>query len=172
MTGFARRRRETALLATVTALVLTGCSERGGGSSDLVGVDAEGSGAMLAHDPRVETELEPIIAVEAAGRARAEDAPGTANDRFEARAEIARSAFAALAIDRGDGFRDENVVLTVERAGATIFSVRLPFVGNDGLGIRFETKISGVAAPELQAGDVARVSVNGTAALQGTFRRT
>ena len=172
MTAFQRQRRKSALLATTMALVLAGCSETGGGGSDLVGVDRSGSGAILAHDPRVEAELRPVIRIEAAGRARAEDAPGTANDRFEARTEIASSAFAALGIDRGDGFRDENVVLTVVRAGATIFSVRLPFVGNGGLGITFETKIIGVNAPELQAGDVAQVSVNGRAALEGTFRRT
>ena len=62
MTAFQRQRRKSALLATTMALVLAGCSETGGGGSDLVGVDRSGSGAILAHDPRVEAEaIAPIF---------------------------------------------------------------------------------------------------------------
>ena len=51
-----------------------------------------------------------------------------------------------------------------------IFSNRLQFSRNLLHDIKFETDIRGAAAPELQAGDVARVIVNGHFTLRGAFQ--
>ena len=51
-----------------------------------------------------------------------------------------------------------------------IFSNRLQFSRNLVNDITFETDIRGTAAPELQAGDVARVIVNGHFTLRGRFQ--
>jgi hypothetical protein len=119
---------------------------------------------------RLEARLQPVIAVDASGQARLDVEVGTANDRFTAEVEIAKADFADLGITRGNGFRDEVVVLRILRGGVLIFSNRLQFSRNLLNDITFETDIRGTAAPELQAGDVARVTVNGHFALRGRFQ--
>jgi hypothetical protein len=119
---------------------------------------------------RLEARLQPIIAVDASGQARLDIEAGTANDRFTAEVEIAKADFADLGITRGNGFRDEVVELRVLRGGVQIFSNRLQFSRNLVNDITFETDIRGTAAPELQAGDVARVIVNGHFTLRGRFQ--
>ena len=47
---------------------------------------------------------------------------------------------------------------------------RLRFSENGPQDITFEVDIRGAAAPELRAGDVARVRVNGNLTLRGVFR--
>jgi hypothetical protein len=95
---------------------------------------------------------------------------GTANDRFTAEVEIAKADFDDLGITRGNGFRDEVVQLRVLRGGAQIFSNRLQFSKNLVHDITFETDIHGTPAPELHAGDLVRVIVNGHLTLRGNFQ--
>lgn len=167
------------LLATILVGGPLACSDSGGTGGPLgleTASPAEENTAAtveLADDAerRLEAELQPVINVDASGKARSRDQAGTANDRFDAQVEIAKRHFGRLGIDAGDGFQDENVVLTVHRAGVLIFSTRMRFSENRPADITFETDISGPAAPEIQAGDVARVRVNGNATLRGTFRR-
>ena len=118
---------------------------------------------------RLEARLQPVIPVDASGQARLDIDAGTANDRFTAEVEIAKADFADLGITRGNGFRDEVVQLRVLRGGAQIFANRLQFSRNRVNDITFETDIRGTAAPELQAGDIARVTVNGHFTLRGIF---
>ena len=119
---------------------------------------------------RLEARLQPVIAVDASGQARLDSEVGTANDRFTSEVEIAKADFADLGITRGNGFRDEVVELRVLRGGVLIFSNRLQFSRNLVNDITFETDIRGTAAPELQAGDVVRVTVNGHFTLRGRFQ--
>jgi hypothetical protein len=119
---------------------------------------------------RLEARLQPVIAVDSSGQARLDVEVGTANDRFTAEVEIAKADFAELGITRGNGFRDEVVELRVLRGGVLIFSNRLQFSRNLVNDITFETDIRGTAAPELRAGDVVRVTVNGRFTLRGRFQ--
>jgi hypothetical protein len=119
---------------------------------------------------RLQARLNPVIAVDASGQARLDIAPGMVNDRFTAEVEIAKDDFDALGITRGNGFKDEVVELRVLRGGNVIFSNRLQFSMNLPNDITFETDIRGNGAPELQAGDVARVIVNGHFTLRGRFQ--
>ena len=118
---------------------------------------------------RLEARLNPVIAVDASGQARLDIAAGVINDRFTAEVEIAKDDFGPLGITPGNGFRDEVVELRILRGGAVIFSHVLQFSRNLANDITFETDIRGAAAPELQAGDVARVNVNGHFTLRGRF---
>jgi hypothetical protein len=118
---------------------------------------------------RLEARLQPVIAVDASGQARLDVEVGTANDRFTAEVEIAKADFAELGITRGNGFRDEVVDLRVLRGGVLIFSNRLQFSRNLVNDITFETDLRGTAAPELRAGDVVRVTVNGHFTLRASF---
>lgn len=118
---------------------------------------------------RLEARLNPVIAVDASGQARLDIATGVTNDRFTAEVEIAKDDFGPLGITRGNGFQDELVELRVFRGGALIFTHALQFSRNLVNDITFETDIRGAAAPELQAGDVARVNVNGHFTLRGRF---
>jgi hypothetical protein len=119
---------------------------------------------------RLEARLQPVIAVDASGQARLDIEAGTANDRFTAEVEIAKADFDDLGITRGNGFRDEVVQLRVLRGGAQIFSNRLQFSRNLVHDITFETDIHGTPAPELHAGDLVRVTVNGHLTLRGSFQ--
>ncbi len=119
---------------------------------------------------RLEARLQPVIAVDASGQARLDAEVGMANDRFTAEVEIAKADFADLGITRGNGFRDEVVELRVLRGGEMISSNRLQFSRNLVNDITFETDIRGTAAPELRAGDVVRVTVNGHFTLRGRFQ--
>jgi len=119
---------------------------------------------------RLEARLQPVIAVDASGQARLDIEAGTANDRFTAEVEIAKADFDDLGITRGNGFRDEVVQLRVLRGGAQIFSNRLQFSRNLVHDITFETDIHGTPAPELHAGDLVRVIVNGHLTLRGSFQ--
>jgi hypothetical protein len=119
---------------------------------------------------RVEARLQPVISVDASGQARLDNAVGMANDRFTAEVEIAKDDFGALGITRGNGFRDEVVQLRVLRGGVQIFSNRLQSSVNLPNDITFETDIRGVGAPELHAGDVVRVDVNGHFTLGGRLQ--
>lgn len=119
---------------------------------------------------RLEARLQPVIAVDASGQARLDAEVGTANDHFTAEVEIAKADFADLGITRGNGFRDEVVELRVLRGGVLIFSNRLHFSRNLLNDITFETDIRGTAAPEVQAGDVVRLMVNGHFTLRGRFQ--
>ena len=94
-------------------------------------------------------------------------APGTTASRLKWRSP--RSIFADLGITPGDGFRDEVVELRVLRGGVLIFSNRLHFSRNLLNDITFETDIRGTA-PELRAGDAARLIVNGHFTLRGSFQ--
>jgi hypothetical protein len=119
---------------------------------------------------RLEARLQPVIAVDASGQARLDDEVGTGNDRFTSEVEIARADFAELGITPANGFRDEVVELRVLRSGVLIFSNRLQFSRSLVNDITFETDIRGTAAPELRAGDVARLIVNGHFTLRGSFQ--
>jgi hypothetical protein len=119
---------------------------------------------------RLEARLQPVIPVDASGQARLDSEVGTANDRFTAEVEIAKADFAELGITPGNGFRDEVVELRVLRGGVLIFSNRLQFSRNLVNDITFETDIRGTGAPELRAGDTARVIVNGHFTLRGRFQ--
>jgi len=138
--------------------------------------EAEASSIQQAPEPeansslRLEARLQPVIAVDASGQARLDAEVGMANDRFTAEVEIAKADFADLGITRGNGFRDEVVQLRVLRGGVVIFSNRLQFSRNLLHDITFETDIRGTAAPEVQAGDVVRVTVNGHFTLRGSFQ--
>jgi hypothetical protein len=118
---------------------------------------------------RLEARLNPVIAVDASGQARLDIAAGVTNDRFTAEVEIAKDDFGPLSITPGNGFRDEVVELRIFHGGTVIFSHVLQFSRNLVNDITFETDIRGAAAPELQAGDVARVNVNGHFTLRGRF---
>lgn len=126
--------------------------------------------AQTSDTTRVEALLQPVIAVDASGQARLDNEAALVNDRFTAEVEIAKDDFAALGITPGNGFRDEVVVLQVLRGGAMVFNQRLQFSRNLTNDITFEIDIRGTAAPELQAGDVARVIVNGHFTLRGRFQ--
>jgi len=118
---------------------------------------------------RLEARLSPVVAVDASGQARLDTEAGVRNDRFAAEVEIAKDDFGRLGITPANGFRDEVVDLRVVRGGNVIFTHVLQFSRNLANDITFETDIRGAAAPELQAGDVARVSVNGHFTLRGRF---
>jgi hypothetical protein len=118
---------------------------------------------------RLEARLNPVIALDASGQARLDIETGVRNDRFTAEVEIAKDDFGPLGITPGNCFRDEMVELRISRAGTAIFSHVLQFSRNLANDITFETDIRGAAAPELQAGDVARVNVNGHFTLRGRF---
>jgi len=118
---------------------------------------------------RLEARLSPVIAVDASGQARLDTEAGVRNDRFTAEVEIAKDDFGRLSITPANGFRDEVVDLRVVRGGNVIFTHVLQFSRNLANDITFETDIRGAAAPELQAGDVARVNVNGHFTLRGRF---
>ena len=118
---------------------------------------------------RLETRLDPVIAVDASGKARLDIAAGVTNDRFTTEVEIAKDDFRPLGITPGNGFRDEVVELRILRGGVAIFSRALQFSRNLVNDITFEIDIRGTAAPELQAGDVARVTINGHFTLRGRF---
>lgn len=119
---------------------------------------------------RLEARLQPVIPVDASGQARLDDEVGTGNDRFTSEVEIAKADFADLGITPGNGFRDEVVELRIFRGGVLIFSNRLQFSRNLLHDITFETDIRGTAAPELRAGDQARLIVNGHFTLRGSFQ--
>src|SRR5215471_15051797 len=119
---------------------------------------------------RLEARLQPAIAVDASGQARLDDEVGTGNDRFTSEVEIAKADFGDLGITPGNGFRDEVVDLRVFRGGVLIFSNRLHFSRNLVNDITFEIDIRGTAAPEVQAGDVVRLMVNGHFTLRGRFQ--
>jgi hypothetical protein len=119
---------------------------------------------------RLEARLQPVIPVDASGQARLDDEVGTGNDRFTSEVEIARADFAELGITPANGFRDEVVELRVLRGGVLIFSNRLQFSRNLVNDITFETDVRGTAAPELRAGDQARLIVNGHFTLRGSFQ--
>ena len=138
--------------------------------ADASAIAQQGSDAGAGSSVRFEARLQPLIAVDASGQARLDSEVGTANDRFTAEVEIAKADFAELGITRGNGFRDEVVELRVLRGGALIFSNRLQFSRNLLNDITFETDIRGPGAPELQAGDVARLTVNGHFTLRGRFQ--
>ena len=118
---------------------------------------------------RLEARLSPVVAVDASGQARLDTEAGVRNDRFAAEVEIAKDDFGRLGITPANGFRDEVVDLRVVRGGNVIFTHVLQFSRNLANDITFETDIRGAAAPELQAGDVARVNVNGHFTLRGRF---
>ena len=182
---------QTASIGGFCLIVLAGfaaCSDSEGGSADVTGPDSsdlglfdsgsgsgsgdgDSSGPGSGDEVRVEARLNPIINVDASGHARSRDRAGTADDRFDSEVEIAQSAFQRLGIDANDGFADEVVQLTVTRNGAQVFTSRMRFTGTQGVDIIFERDIEGAPAPELRAGDVGRVSVNGTNTLRGTFQR-
>jgi hypothetical protein len=138
--------------------------------ADASAIAQQGSDAGAGSSVRFEARLQPVIAVDASGQARLDSEVGTANDRFTTEVEIAKADFAELGITRGNGFRDEVVELRVLRGGALIFSNRLQFSRNLLNDITFETDIRGPGAPELQAGDVARLTVNGHFTLRGRFQ--
>ena len=177
----------SALVSAFCLTILTGliaCSGNESGSGDVAGLDSSASGLFdsgssgsdnsgpgSGDEVRVEARLNPIINVDASGHARSRDRAGTADDRFDSEVEIAQSAFARLGIDANDGFNDEVVQLTVTRNGAQVFTTRMRFTGTQGVDIIFERDIEGGPAPELRAGDVGRVSVNGRDTLRGTFLR-
>ena len=118
---------------------------------------------------RLEANLQPIIPVDVSGEARLDNSPGVVNDHFTAEVEIAKDDFAALGITPRNGFQDEVVVLRVLRNGVQVFHQRLQFSLNLLNDITFETDIRGAGAPELHAGDVVRVIVNGHFTLRGRF---
>ena len=138
--------------------------------ADASAIAQQGSDAGAGSSVRFEARLQPVIVVDASGQARLDSEVGTANDRFTAEVEIAKADFAELGITRGNGFRDEVVEFRVLRGGALIFSNRLQFSRNLLNDITFETDIRGPGAPELQAGDVARLTVNGHFTLRGRFQ--
>ena len=119
---------------------------------------------------RVRARLNPVINVDASGHAELERARGTANDRFTSEVEIAKDDFDALGITPDNGFADEVVELRVVRNGTKIFSIMLQFSENRLTDITFESDTVGAAAPEVRAGDIGRVIVNGRATLRGQFR--
>ena len=123
-----------------------------------------------ARSNRLEARLQPVISVDASGQARLDSDVGVANDRFTSEVEIARVDFADLGITPGNGFRDEVVELRILRGGMLIFNHRLQFSRSLVNDITFETDIRGTAAPELRAGDIARVIVNGHFTLRGRFQ--
>ena len=173
-----------ALVCLASVLTLTACSQDGSDSlagpdvapaeadvsAAAVTDDASGSPEPTASGTRLEARLNPVIAVDASGQARLDAAAGTANDRFTSEIEIAKNDFGDLDITPANGFTDEVVRLRVLRGGTEIFSGRLRFSENRPRDITFENDIRGAGAPEVQAGDVARVSVNGHSTLRGTFR--
>lgn len=124
----------------------------------------------FAQTTNLKAQLNPVISVDASGKAVLDRTRGTANDRFTAEVEIAKADFDVLDITPGNGFNDEVVELRVLRDGVQIFRTLLRFSENRPGDITFETDIRGTAAPELRAGDVGRVSVNGQFTLRGKFR--
>ncbi len=119
---------------------------------------------------RLRANLNPVISVDASGKAVLDRTAGTANDRFTAEVEVAKADFDVLDITPENGFNDEVVELRVLRDGVQVFKTLLRFSENRPSDITFETDIRGIAAPELRAGDVARVTVNGHFTLRGKFR--
>jgi hypothetical protein len=138
--------------------------------ADASAIGQQAPNAEADSSVRFEARLQPVLAVDASGQARLDSEVGTTNDRFTAEVEIAKADFADLGITRGNGFRDEVVELRVLRGGVLIFSNRLQFSRNLVNDITFETDIRGTAAPEVRAGDVARVLVNGHFTLRGRFQ--
>jgi hypothetical protein len=154
------------LLAFSSVVIAEQAPDIGQQSADIAQQEAQAPDSSI----RLEARLQPVIAVDASGQARLDNEAGTANDRFTAEVEIAKADFAELGITPGNGFGDEVVQLRVLRGGVLIFSNRLQFSRNLVNDITFETDLRGTGAPELQAGDVARVIVNGHFTLRGGFQ--
>jgi hypothetical protein len=154
------------LLAFSSVVIAQQASDIGQQSADITQQEPQAPDSSI----RLEARLQPVIAVDASGQARLDNEAGTANDRFTAEVEIAKADFAELGITPGNGFGDEVVQLRVLRGGVLIFSNRLQFSRNLVNDITFETDLRGTGAPELQAGDVARVIVNGHFTLRGRFQ--
>ncbi len=136
----------------------------------LIGAAGALPSLSFAQGSRLKANLNPVINVDASGKAVLDRTSGTANDRFTAEVEIAKADFDVLNITPENGFNDEMVELRVLRDGVQVFKTLLRFSENRPGDITFETDIRGVAAPELRAGDVARVTVNGQFTLRGRFR--
>jgi hypothetical protein len=154
------------LLAFSSVVIAQQAPDIGQQSADITQQEPQAPDSSI----RLEARLQPVIAVDASGQARLDNEAGTANDRFTAEVEIAKADFAELGITPGNGFGDEVVQLRVLRGGVLIFSNRLQFSRNLVNDITFETDLRGTGAPELQAGDVARVIVNGHFTLRGRFQ--
>ena len=161
----------TILIGAFSALASLAIAQQGSDAqADASAIAQQAPEAEANSSLRLEARLQPVIAVDASGQARLDAEVGTANDRFTAEVEIAKADFAELGITRGNGFRDEVVELRVLRGGVLIFSNRLQFSRNLVNDITFETDIRGAGAPELRAGDAARLIVNGHFTLRGSFQ--
>ena len=165
-TGMNKRHFNQQMKKLLTALSITAVSAVSSVAIAQQAPDAPEADTSL----RLEARLQPVIPVDASGQARLDIDAGTANDRFTAEVEIAKADFADLGITRGNGFRDEVVQLRVLRGGAQIFANRLQFSRNLVHDITFETDLRGTPAPELHAGDVVRVTVNGHFTLRGQLQ--
>lgn len=163
-----RRIASFGFLITLT-LTLAGCS--GATSPVDSSADATTGGGGVA--PAVETRLSPLLPVDASGRLSREDRPGTADDRVDAEIEIFSGGFPAVGIDAADGFADEGVLLSARRAGVEVYVVPMTFSEDrrvNGTGdVTWELTVRGASIPDLRAGDVVRVEVNGNALLEGTL---
>lgn len=135
----------------------------------LIGAACALPSLSFAQASRLKANLHPVINVDASGQAVLDRTSGTANDRFTAEVEIAKADFDVLNITPENGFSDEVVELRMLRDGVQVFKTLLRFSQNRPNDITFEADIRGVSAPELRAGDVARVTVNGQFTLRGRF---
>jgi hypothetical protein len=122
---------------------------------------------------RLDAVLAPVGAVDASGRLDFQEGRGTAFDRLDVEFELDEDDFDAFEVDEGDGFGDEDVVLTVRNGVQEIYIEDLRFDRDrrptEG-DVTWDLLVTGLDVPDLRAGDIAEISVNGTVAVRGTLQ--
>lgn len=153
------RRTVPRLLLAATLLSLGG----------LVGCDEDDD--IFDDDEDLTAVLTPVPAVDASARLDLEEGPG-AFDELDVEFELDEGDFDVFDVDTGDGFGDEDVVLSIWSGNQQIYSADLDFdrdrraTEGDVVWDFFE---AGGEVPDLRAGDVAEIAVNGVLAVRGTI---
>jgi hypothetical protein len=122
---------------------------------------------------RLDAVLAPLSAADASGRLDYQDGGGTAFDRIDVEFELDEDDFAEFGVDAADGFGDEDVILTIRSGNQEVYiedlrfdQDRRPTQGD----VTWDLRETGFGVPDLRAGDVAEIEVNGTVAVRGTLQ--
>lgn len=135
----------------------------------LVGCDEDDD--IFNDDPDLAAVLAPVPVVDASARLDLDEGPGTL-DQLDVEFELDEDDFDVFDVDSGDGFGDEDVVLSVWSGSQQLYSADLEFdrdrraTEGDVVWDFFE---AGGDVPDLRVGDVAEITVNGVLAVRGTL---
>jgi hypothetical protein len=139
------------------------------GLGTLTGCDDDDD--IFDDDDDLAAVLSPVPAVDASARLDLEEGPG-AFDELDVEFELDEDDFDVFDVDTGDGFGDEDVVLSIWNGNQQIYSADLEFDrdrrATEG-DVVWDFFDAGGNVPDLRAGDVAEISVNGVLAVRGTL---